>query len=103
MEQYQNYFEANKNLWNQRTVVHKDSSFYDLSSFLAGKTCLKEIELSELGDISGKKVLHLQCHFGMDSLSLARMGAKVVGVDLSDTAIQEAKKLNNDLGLDADF
>lgn len=103
MEQYTKYFEANKLLWNQRTLVHKDSSFYDLPSFLAGKSCLKEIELSELGDITGKRILHLQCHFGMDTLSLARMGAKVVGVDLSDTAIEEAKKLNNDLGLDAEF
>ena len=64
---------------------------------------MKEIELRELGDVKGKEILHLQCHFGMDSLSLARMGAKVVGVDLSDTAIQEAKKLNNDLALNADF
>ena len=103
MEQYRKYFEANKQLWNNRTVVHKDSSFYDLPSFIAGKTSLKDIELNGLGDVQGKTVLHLQCHFGMDSLSLARMGAKLVGVDLSDTAIQEAKKLNNDLGLDADF
>ena len=103
MEQYKNYFEANKDLWNKRTTVHIKSSFYDLPSFLAGKSSLKEIELNELGEIAGKSILHLQCHFGMDSLSLARMGAKVVGVDLSDTAIHEAKKLNNDLGLNAEF
>jgi 2-polyprenyl-3-methyl-5-hydroxy-6-metoxy-1,4-benzoquinol methylase len=103
MEQYQKYFAANKQLWNHRTVVHKDSSFYDMPSFLNGKTALKEIELKELGDVMGKKILHLQCHFGMDTLSLARMGAKVTGVDLSDTAIDEAKKLNIDLGLDAEF
>ena len=93
MEQYQKYFEANKDLWNNRTLVHKDSSFYDLPAFLAGKSSLNEIELNELGNIAGKKILHLQCHFGMDSLSLSRMGAKVVGVDMSDTAIQEAKKI----------
>ena len=93
MEQYQKYFEANKELWNQRTVVHKKSSFYDLPSFLAGKSSLREIELNEMGNISGKKILHLQCHFGMDTLSLARMGAKVVGVDFSGVAIEEAKKL----------
>ena len=103
MDQYQQYFAANKDLWNNRTVVHKDSSFYDLSSFLAGKTALKDIELKELENIKGKKILHLQCHFGMDTLSLARMGAGVVGVDLSDTAIEEARKLNNDLGLNAEF
>lgn len=103
MQQYQNYFEANKELWNQRTTVHKDSSFYDVPSFMQGKNSLTPIELNELGDVSGKKILHLQCHFGMDSLSLARMGAEVTGVDLSDGAITEAKHLNDQLGLDAKF
>lgn len=103
MEPYQNYFEENKMLWNRRTAVHKDSSFYDVPSFLKGKSSLTEIELKELGDVKGKKILHLQCHFGMDSLSLARMGADVTGVDLSDAAIEEARKLNEQLSLDAKF
>lgn len=103
MEQYNDYFEANKTLWNKRTTVHKDSSFYDLPSFLKGTTSLKKIELDELGDVRGKKILHLQCHFGMDTLSLARIGAIVTGIDLSDEAIGEAKKLNDQLGLDAQF
>ena len=103
MEQFQKYFDANKDLWNKGTVVHKDSSFYDLPSFLIGKNSLNEIEKRELGNIDGKTILHLQCHFGMDSLSMARMGAKVTGVDLSDTAINEAQKLNNQLGLNANF
>jgi SAM-dependent methyltransferase len=103
MEQYQQYFNANKELWNRRTVVHKSSAFYDLPAFLNGKSSLNKIELSELGDIKDKKILHLQCHFGMDSLSLARMGAKVTGVDLSDAAISEARKLNEKLNLDAEF
>lgn len=103
MEAYQHYFNENKKLWNQRTVVHKDSSFYDVESFLQGKTSLNEIELREFGDVKGKKILHLQCHFGMDTLSLARMGADVTGVDLSDAAIEEAKKLNDQLSLNAKF
>lgn len=103
MQSYQEYFNANKELWNQRTAVHKDSSFYDLTSFLQGKTSLRSIELNELGNVRGKNVLHLQCHFGMDSLSLARMGAKVTGIDLSDAAIDEARRLNKELGLDAEF
>jgi 2-polyprenyl-3-methyl-5-hydroxy-6-metoxy-1,4-benzoquinol methylase len=103
MEQYQQFFEANKELWNQRTVVHKDSSFYDVPAFINGKSSLNKIELDGLGDVAGKKILHLQCHFGMDTLSLARMGAKVTGVDLSDTAIAEARKLNEELGLDVEF
>ncbi|HVG14317.1 MAG TPA: class I SAM-dependent methyltransferase [Chitinophagaceae bacterium] len=103
MDQYNHYFEANRTLWNKRTTVHKDSQFYDLPSFLNGNTSLKKIELDELGDVRGKKILHLQCHFGMDTLSLARMGAIVTGVDLSDEAIEEAKRLNNQLGLKARF
>lgn len=97
------YFEANKDLWNKRTAVHKDSSFYNLEGFKKGESVLTSIELSELGDVKGKSMLHLQCHFGMDSLDWARMGAKVTGIDLSDDAINEAKKLNDELGLDATF
>lgn len=103
MQQFQEYFKANKDLWNKRTVVHRDSSFYDLASFMEGKSSLNEIETRELGNIEGKTVLHLQCHFGMDSLSISKMGAKVTGVDLSDTAVNEAKKLNDQLGLNAEF
>jgi len=103
MEPYEQYFEENKKLWNQRTTVHKDSSFYDVTAFLKGKTSLNEIELRELGDVRGKKILHLQCHFGMDSLSLSRTGAQVTGVDLSDAAIEEARRLNEELSLDAKF
>src|SRR6187402_3305502 len=97
------YFEANRLLWNQRTVVHKDSGFYNLAGFKAGETVLTPIELSELGDVKSKRLLHLQCHFGMDSLDWARRGAIVTGIDLSDTAIEEAKKLNDELGLNATF
>jgi len=103
MEQYQQYFDENRNLWNQRTTIHKDSSFYDVESFLEGKSSLNEIERRELDDVSNRKILHLQCHFGMDSLSLQRMGAYVTGVDLSDVAIDEAKRLNHELSLDAKF
>jgi 2-polyprenyl-3-methyl-5-hydroxy-6-metoxy-1,4-benzoquinol methylase len=103
MNEYSNYFEANKELWNKRTAVHKDSSFYDLAGFKAGKNVLTPIELNELGDVKGKKMLHLQCHFGMDSLNWARLGADVTGIDLSDEAINEAKKLNDELDLNAKF
>lgn len=103
MENFDLYFKANKNLWNQRTAVHKDSDFYNLAGFKAGESVLTSIELNELGDVKGKTMLHLQCHFGMDSLDWARRGAKVTGVDLSDAAIEEAKKLNEELGLDAKF
>ena len=97
------YFEANKNLWNQRTAVHKDSAFYDLAGFKAGTNVLTPIELNEIGDVEGKSLLHLQCHFGMDTLSFSRMGAKCVGVDLSDEAIKLAREINDELKLDAKF
>lgn len=103
MTSNEEYFKANKELWNQRTTVHKDSDFYNLNGFKAGDTVLAGIELSELGDVSGKTMLHLQCHFGMDSLDWARRGASVTGVDLSDKAIEEAVKLNEELGLNARF
>jgi SAM-dependent methyltransferase len=103
MEQYQHYFDTNRSLWNQRTAVHKESGFYDVPSFLGGKSSLTAIELEHLGDVRGKKILHLQCHFGMDTLSLSRMGATVTGVDLSDAAIEEARRLNEVLEQDARF
>lgn len=83
------YLEKNKVSWNKRTQVHVDSDFYDNKSFINGRSSLNSIELDLLGDISGKKILHLQCHFGQDSISLSRMGAEVVGADLSDQAIEK--------------
>ncbi|HUR66339.1 MAG TPA: class I SAM-dependent methyltransferase [Chitinophagaceae bacterium] len=103
MENTKQYFEANKQHWNQRTAVHKDSDFYNLAGFKAGESVLTPIELAELGDVNGKTLLHLQCHFGMDSLDWARRGASVTGIDLSDKAIEEATKLNEELGSNAKF
>lgn len=97
------YIQINRDSWNQRTEFHLKSDFYDVKGFLAGKTSLKNIELELLGNVQDKKILHLQCHFGQDSLSLARMGAKVTGVDLSDKAIATAQELNKKMGLDATF
>ncbi len=98
-----NYIEINKQTWNNKTEVHINSEFYDNENFLKGKSSLNTIELELLGDVSNKKILHLQCHFGQDSLSLARLGAKVTGVDLSDKAIEKAKEFNEKLNLDAQF
>ena len=87
------YIEINRKSWNQRVVPHLESEFYDISGFLSGNSSLQSIEVELLGDLSGKSVLHLQCHFGQDSISMSRMGAKVVGVDLSDEAIKAAEEL----------
>lgn len=88
------YLEINKALWNGKTKIHFDSEFYNNKSFLKTKNSLNEIELSLLGDVRGKKILHLQCHFGQDTISLQNMGAKVTGIDLSDEAIKMAKVLS---------
>lgn len=98
-----NYIDVNKKLWNQKTEFHYDSDFYDMDSFKKGKNSLNPIELGLLGQIKGKKVLHLQCHFGQDSISLSRLGALVTGVDFSEKAIQKARKLNEELGTNATF
>ena len=97
------YIEKNKASWNDKTDYHFNSAFYDVDSFLKGKNSLNDIELRLLGDVSGRSVLHLQCHFGMDSISLARMGASVTGVDLSDKAINKANELVKLTGTDATF
>ncbi len=97
------YIELNRESWNRRTAVHLTSEFYDVEGFLNGKNTLKDIELNLLGDISNKKVLHLQCHFGQDSISLSRLGAKVTGVDFSDKAIESARILNEQTKTDAVF
>lgn len=99
----QSYFDINQKLWNSKTEVHIGSDFYQMEAFKQGTTSLKPIELGLLGDVSGLKILHLQCHFGQDTLSLARMGADVTGVDLSDRAIEVARELNDELGLHARF
>jgi len=98
-----NFFNTNKKAWNDKTLFHLKSEFYDVEGFKNGKSSLKFIELGELGDVKNKSMLHLQCHFGQDSLSWARMGAKVTGVDFSDEAIKAAKSLNDELNLDAKF
>lgn len=97
------YLQINKEAWNKRVKVHMESAFYDLDGFMKGRSSLNETEIALLGDLKGKTLLHLQCHFGQDTLSLARMGASVVGIDLSDTAIARAQELNETLGLDARF
>lgn len=99
----QNYIEINRQSWNNRVDIHLKSEFYDLDGFLNGKTTLNEIELSLLGDIKGKKILHLQCHFGQDTISLSRLGADVTGVDLSDKAIERAKQIAKDTNSNTKF
>ena len=97
------YFDANKKLWNDLVSINKNSKMYDLSGFKKGKSSLNKIELEEIGDVAGKSLLHLQCHFGMDTLSWARLGANVTGIDFSEEAIQLANLLSRDLDIPGRF
>jgi len=103
MDEKEDYFKVNKETWNKKVAVHAKSEMYDLNAFKDGKSSLKSFELESLGDVSGKSLLHLQCHFGQDTLSLSRLGATCTGVDISDEGIKLAKELNEELGQDAEF
>ncbi|NQX85062.1 MAG: class I SAM-dependent methyltransferase [Flavobacteriaceae bacterium] len=97
------YFEINKLTWNEKVKVHIKTEMYNLEGFKKGKSSLMPYELNALGNVEGKHLLHLQCHFGQDTLSWSRLGAKCVGVDLSDEGVKIARQLNEELGLDASF
>ena len=96
-------FAANRALWNARVPHHVGSRMYDVEGFIAGRSSLTAIELDLLGDVRDQRVLHLQCHFGQDTLSLARMGAHVIGLDISDAALDEARRLAERCALKADW
>lgn len=97
------YININREAWDKRTKVHVGSKFYDVEAFKAGESSLNSIELEQVGNVEGKRLLHLQCHFGQDTLSWAREGATVTGVDLSTAAIEQANKLKSSLDLEATF
>ena len=97
------YSKINKKWWNDVVPIHAKSELYNLSDFKKGKSSLQSIETKELGNVKGKTMLHLLCHFGMDTLSFARLGAIITGVDLSDKAIDFAKKLSKEIGIRSEF
>ena len=97
------YLEMNRAGWDRRTVAHFESRFYDVDGFLAGRSSLREIERAELTDVAGKRLLHLQCHFGVETLSWARRGALCTGLDISPVAIGKARELAARAGLEAEF
>ena len=103
LKENEKYFKTNLKRWNELVEINAKSKAYDLEGFKKGKSSLFPIETKELGDVRGKTLLHLQCHFGMDTLSLARFGAKVTGVDFSDKAIERARELSEELKIPANF
>jgi SAM-dependent methyltransferase len=89
--------------WNAVVPVHARSKMYDVAGFKAGRISLDELELGEVGDVRGKSLLHLQCHFGLDTMSWARLGAEVTGLDFSDEAIKLARSLSDELKIPTRF
>ncbi|NNC49785.1 MAG: class I SAM-dependent methyltransferase [Flaviramulus sp.] len=103
MKNNDDFFRTNKETWNKKVDVHAKSDMYQLEDFKQGKLSLMPYEIDALGDVTGKKLLHLQCHFGQDTLSWSRLGANCTGVDFSDEGIKLAQSLNDELGLDVKF
>lgn len=98
LERHDAAFAANESLWDAWTAIHVTGPFYDLEGFRAGGVRIRPYEVEMIGDVTGKSLLHLQCHFGIDTLSWARLGARVTGADLSPAAIEVARSLADELG-----
>ena len=98
-------YDTNRASWNERAGIHlaDETGFYEIDAFRAGKSSLHAIEAQEIGDVRAKRLAHLQCHIGLDTLSLARMGAEVTGLDFSSSALEGARKLATETGLPAAF
>ena len=95
--------DLNRVRWDELVPIHARSDMYGVDTLKAGGIALDQIELDELGDVSGKSLLHLQCHFGLDTLSWARLGAMATGVDYSEPAVELARSLAEETGLEARF
>ena len=103
MSSLDQYLEANRARWDESVPVHAASEFYGVERFLAGESTLLPLDLDEVGGVSGQSLLHLQCHFGLDTLSWVREGAQVVGVDFAPSAVETARGLAEQAGLAAEF
>lgn len=90
---------ANRETWEALAEHHPGTEFYDVEAFLDGESTLDPVEPEELGPVEGGSLLHLQCHFGLDTLSWARRGAEVTGVDFAGTAVETARDLASEAGL----
>ncbi len=97
------YIEVNQRHWDEVVPIHVASELYDVASFKAGLSSLMPIELNEVGHVRGKALLPLQCHFGLDTLSWARAGASVTGIDFSRQAVEAARELATELNIEASF
>jgi SAM-dependent methyltransferase len=97
------YLSVNRAWWHERVGIHLESEFYDVAGFRAGGDTLRDFEPGEVGDVSDRTLVHLQCHFGLDTLSWARRGARVTGLDFSAPATEAARAIAEECGIDARF
>ncbi|WKV50161.1 class I SAM-dependent methyltransferase [Dickeya fangzhongdai] len=97
------YDSKNIQFWDELARIHSGQSDYDIGNYDPWRYQLKDIELSELGDLHNKKVLHLQCHIGLDSFALEIMGAEVTAIDYSAEAIETANAIKRKFGLKSNF
>jgi SAM-dependent methyltransferase len=97
------WFATNRAFWDERVATHVGSEFYGVERFIAGWSPLRDYEVVEAGDVRGLDLVHLQCHFGLDTLAWARLGARVVGVDISPPAIDAARAIAARAELAAEF
>ena len=97
--------QSNRASWDERADIHAQdrTGFYAIDRFLGGEDVLYPIEAAEIGDVAGLKLAHFQCHIGIDTLCLARRGAKATGLDFSPHAIAKARELSARSGLAAEF
>ncbi|MDQ1138522.1 SAM-dependent methyltransferase [Microbacterium sp. SORGH_AS 1204] len=102
------YIDANRANWDQRATLHaaRDGSGYGVQRYVTDAEALSDVvrfDLPLLGDIAGLRTVHLQCHIGTDTLSLGRLGARVTGLDFSENAVAEARRLAAEAGAEVDF
>jgi ubiquinone/menaquinone biosynthesis C-methylase UbiE len=99
--------ELNRARWDELASLHGQDDYYDVAGFLAGQLMLSAREREEMaaavGSVSGIDLLHVQCHFGLGTLSWARLGARVTGLDFSPVALERARSLAATAGIGARF
>ncbi|MFN2595180.1 MAG: class I SAM-dependent methyltransferase [Actinomycetota bacterium] len=97
------FLRVNQARWDELVDVHAASDHYNLEGFRAGAIRVRDYEIEDVGDVNGKSLLHLMCHLGIDTLSWARLGARVTGADFSPKAIDKAREIAGEVGIDATF
>ena len=97
------HLQTNRRRWDELAPLHVDSEFYDAAGVAAGGSSLRSIEVEEVGDVAGRSLLHLQCHIGLDTISWAQRGARVTGVDFSESSVAAARALATKCGVAAEF